>query len=271
MLESMNHRLNSFLTLTYDPQNLPLLLNTADKSASALSTLEPKHLSDFLKRLRKAIEPLRIRYFAVGEYGDATERPHYHVALFGYGRCSNGYTQRSLASGRCCSFCDQIQSIWSLGTIFSGSLELHSAQYIAGYVTKKLTSKTDPKLKGRYPEFARMSLKPGIGYSMLHDVASTLLQYDLDAVLADIPAGLSHGKKTMPYGRYLASKLRELIGRDGKAPQAILDKIEAELLPVREAAFNNSSSYKEALINAGNQDYANLLARQELWKRKLSI
>jgi hypothetical protein len=38
-----------------------------------------------MKRLRKKIQPLKIRFFHCGEYGDKTRRPHYHALIFGYG------------------------------------------------------------------------------------------------------------------------------------------------------------------------------------------
>lgn len=60
-----------FVTLTYDQKHLP-----SDQS------LDKKHLQDYLKRLRKKDGTNRIRYFAVGEYGSKSLRPHYHILLF---------------------------------------------------------------------------------------------------------------------------------------------------------------------------------------------
>ena len=37
-----------------------------------------------MKRLRKKLHPLKIRFFHCGEYGDKTRRPHYHALIFGY-------------------------------------------------------------------------------------------------------------------------------------------------------------------------------------------
>ena len=67
MLEAMCHGDNAFVTLTYEDDNV--------------RSLVPKDPQDWLKRIRKAVEPLRLRYYLVGEYGDISERPHYHVAL----------------------------------------------------------------------------------------------------------------------------------------------------------------------------------------------
>jgi len=80
LLELEKHEFNTFLTLTYDDVHLP-----GDQS------LQPKHLTDFFKRLRKKVE-YPIRYYAVGEYGEETERPHYHIALFGHPNCKYGRT-----------------------------------------------------------------------------------------------------------------------------------------------------------------------------------
>jgi len=148
MLESYKHAENSFLTLTYDDEHLP-----------ARGSLDPSHTQKWLKRFRKAIAPRKVRFYLVGEYGDQSQRPHYHAALFGVG------PDGIVVNNEYCSVPDIVSRTWGKGHVMLGSLTSASAQYICGYVTKKMTSKFDPRLNGRYPEFARMSRRPGIGSS----------------------------------------------------------------------------------------------------------
>jgi len=129
LLESCKHEKSAFLTLTYAPEFLP-----------ENGSLQPRHLQLFLKRLRKELSPHKIRFFAVGEYGDQTWRPHYHLAVFGIDAFST----------------DIVRRCWGMGHVMVGDLSRASAAYIAQYCTKKLTSKDDPRLEGRHPEFTRM-------------------------------------------------------------------------------------------------------------------
>lgn len=205
MLEASLHSDNSFVTLTYDDEHLP-----------SGGHLVPKHTQDFLKRLRKSIEPVKVRYYLVGEYGDQSHRPHYHAALFGYPPCEHGLTSPN-RRGDCCRVCDGLRRIWGLGNIYSGGVSYESANYIAGYVTKKLTAKGDPKLDGKEPEFARQSNRPGIGAFFMDEVASTLLERNLDS-LPDVPVTLRHGNRIMPLGRYLTRRLRTRMGKEEAAP-----------------------------------------------------
>ncbi len=76
MHESTLHEENSFITLTYAPKHLP--------ANGSLSSGKRSHLQLFFKRLRKAIYPILIRYYACGEYGEELSRPHYHALIFGY-------------------------------------------------------------------------------------------------------------------------------------------------------------------------------------------
>lgn len=124
-----------------------------------------RHAQLFLKRLRKALAPRRIRYFLVGEYGDETQRPHYHAIIFGWWpedakpHSSNGghplYTSGALTAA------------WGLGHVTFGSVTPESCAYTAAYCVKKITG---PAARAHYtritlsgqmievpPEFALMS------------------------------------------------------------------------------------------------------------------
>lgn len=272
MLEAAQHESNNFVTLTYSNDFLPTTSN-------GLPNLDPRELQLFLKRLRKDYSPLRFRFFGVGEYSPA-ERPHFHLILFGYPVCQRGQTKVNAQRGnpeptRCCSVCQKISSLWSSyneeqagfvskGLIYCGMVTEQSAAYVAGYVEKKMTMPDDYRLNGRNPEFSRMSLKPGIGVGMMHEVASELLRYDLEKTLDDVPSQLRHGKRVMPLGRHLRGKLREAIGRDKKAPQSTLDQMAEELRPLRESAFNNSRSFKTEVIDAGSNKVLQLETREKI-------
>lgn len=264
MLESMLQEDNSFLTLTYADTQMP-------NSSSGLPTLDPIHLKNWLKRFRTAISPLRIRFYGVGEYGDQTQRPHYHVALFNYPTCRFGRTRHFKTHRKCCAQCEMIYQTWGKGEIDLGGLSAESSAYIAGYVTKKMTSKDDPRLSGRHPEFSRMSLKPGIGADFMFDVASTLLEFDLDKSQDDVPSSLRHGQRTLPLGRYLRRRLRTYLGKDPDAPSATLEQMAEEMRPLREAAFNASRSFKQEIINAGENKVLQMETRNKIHKRKSTL
>lgn len=180
MLEALTSASASFVTLTY-------------KEVPDGGSLVPRDLTLWFKRLRKH---RGFRYFAVGEYGDFSERPHYHAALFGFGVEDT----------------DVVRETWGMGHVLVGDLTLASAAYVAGYVTKKMTGKDDVRLNGRYPEFARMSLRPGIGAGAIPEIASAVLSEvggrEVDRT-GDVPDMLRHGRGSYPLGRYLRRLLRE--------------------------------------------------------------
>lgn len=268
MLEAALREDNAFVTLTYDDASVPRLGDKPD----GLPTLKPVDVQLWLKRMRKAFEPERFRYYLVGEYGDVTERPHYHVALFGYPTCSFGRS-RYRYRDRCCIFCDRVLDTWAKGAVDVGTLSVESAQYIAGYVTKKMTRKDDLRLNGRYPEFARMSLRPGIGADFMHDVASSLLEHNLED-LPDVPGALRHGRRILPIGRYLRRRLRTLVGKEANAPQETLDEASAEVRAVWEAEWSNPSRdfgarVKKALTAIDDGRVLQMEGRAKLKRRKV--
>lgn len=274
VLEAGLHRDNAFVTLTYSDEHI--------RNPNVGGTLAPEDTRDWLKRLRFAISPRSVRYYLVGEYGDQSGRPHYHAALFGYPKCLYGRSRYSKERKDCCSNCDLIRDTWGLGLVDVGNLEVKSAKYIAGYIIKKMTRFDDRRLNGRHPEFARMSLKPGLGADALHEMASVFLKFDLDITQGDVPSSLRHGKQLLPLGRYLRGKYRELVGMDKNAPQSTLDLMAEELRllltsqnisPEALRALppdQRNTIIKNAVIDAGEQKRINARARRAIYQRKRS-
>jgi len=243
LLEQRSHEWSSFWTLTYDQEHYPIN-----------SSLQPKDTTKWLKRLRDTAQrPLR--YYLVGEYGDQTNRAHYHVALFGI---HHAETQL-------------VTQTWGQGFCHGGELNPESAAYLAGYVTKKMTSRHDPRLNGRHPEFARMSRHPGIGALAVPVVASALnSKFGAQSVAqsGDVPTTLVHGRSNLPLGRYLRRKLREELGFNtvgGQEKPEILRQLQVQ------AMCNDAGSTSAYLAQKSATEKVKILqaeTRHKIWSKK---
>lgn len=205
-LESLWYASSSFVTLTYDPEYLPSTLD-------GLPTLSPRDLMLFLKRFRNLSGSFR--YFACGEYGTQTERPHYHLVIFGISPMSE----------------NQISTAWSdpetktpMGYTSIYDLNEARSAYVAQYTTKKMTSLTSRNLNGRWPEFSRMSRgrKPGDGIGgpivpWLADQHMTRLGASALADQGDVFTSIRLNGKIWPLGQYLRKHLRIRLGVPAKA------------------------------------------------------
>lgn len=148
--EGRLHELKCFVTLTYDDAHLP-------ESGS----LQKRDMQLFLKRLRKLHG--KFRYFYCGEYGDNTNRPHYHILLFGVG-FPDQRKHSTNQGGNTLYTSDTLSNLWGLGHCLIGAFNEASARYTASYVVKKVTGQlAEAHYQGRLPEFVNMSLKPAIG------------------------------------------------------------------------------------------------------------
>lgn len=184
MLENMMHKESLWVTLTYNNENLP-----KDGSVSR------EEVQKFLKRLR--YHGLEFRYFIVGEYGDQSWRPHYHACFFGLSMKDAFLIFKTWAK------CDR--SGFKIGEIND-----KSARYTAGYTTQKLTKRRDLEAFGLQPEFMLSSRKDGgIGYPAIVRIARAWR----DSPWTDnrIIRELQSGKVNRPLGRYLTTKLAELL------------------------------------------------------------
>lgn len=161
MHEASQHERNSFVTLTYSPENLP-----------PYGSLRKADFQKFMKRLRKRFAPQRVRFFHAGEYGEGLGRPHYHACLFGLG--FPDAEPSTVRGGHPVWRSAILSDLWGLGLAEGGSVTFESAAYVARYVCKKVTGRgaadhyaaVDPE-SGEVvevePEYATMSRRPGIG------------------------------------------------------------------------------------------------------------
>lgn len=161
MHEARLHEFNCMLTLTYSDEFCP-----GDLS------LEHRHVQLFLKRLRKLLEPVRIRYFMCGEYGEENGRPHYHVLVFGFTPTDRVFYRNS-GAGFPAYTSVSMDSVWRFGRVYVGDVSFESAAYVARYCLKKVGSDgakreiidvTSGEVFRREHEYCEMSTRPcGIG------------------------------------------------------------------------------------------------------------
>lgn len=166
-------RRNIFVTFTYRDEELI-------HGGAEHGILVPRHLTLFWKRLRKY--GAKFRYFACGEYGDQSSRPHYHAIIFGYDFQDKKY--HSTKGGTVYYYSDVLNRLWGHGDCIIGDATFESASYVARYVMKKRLGKTKETYaqEGISPEFVVMSRRPGIGSDWYDRYESDIFPRDSIAV-----------------------------------------------------------------------------------------
>lgn len=205
--ESKMHKHNSFITLTYDEENFPMH-----------GSLTHRDWQLFAKRLRQKIGPFR--FFMCGEYGEQLQRPHYHALLFGVNfddrtRYNGVYAKSAIYQS------ELLNGVWGKGQATIGEVTYASARYVAAYTLKlhrvlgdddlhyKRVCDRTGEIVDLQPEYARMSLKPGIGLSWLE-------AYWKDIYATGHNAMIVNGQRK-PIPRYFNDQMRE------KMPQMMED------------------------------------------------
>jgi len=155
------HDASCVVTLTYDDHHLP-----------EGHTLRKRDVQLFVKRLRKTLSPKKISYLYCGEYGENFGRPHYHIILFGYWPADTRPWRKKKDVQYYRS--PSLEKVWTKGNCEIGALTFKAANYVAGYVFKKvygdyadehyqrLDTQTG-ELQKLQPEFINMSTRPAIG------------------------------------------------------------------------------------------------------------
>ena len=188
MMELQYHTQSWFITLTYDNEHIPknpMYDPDTGEVYAENATLVKKDFQDFMKRLRRAYEYAghenKLRFFAAGEYGSETMRPHFHAILFGLELDSDDLTlyKRNLQGDNLYNS-KLISSCWKKGFSVVGEVTWQSCAYVARYIMKKHLGK-DSEFYDIYniePEFTLMSRKPGIARQYYEDHKDELFDYD---------------------------------------------------------------------------------------------
>lgn len=134
----------TFVTLTYDDDHLKF-------GSGNKATLCKRDFQLFMKRLRKSCEPAQLRFFACGEYGTKSFRPHYHMLLYNYPLDKD--------------IDKLIQNAWPYATCkpYFGTLTPRSINYVCKYTLKQQGLYKD---MGVEPPFMLCSRRPAIGYQI---------------------------------------------------------------------------------------------------------
>lgn len=184
-IEMRYHKYNYFIGLTYSPDNYP-----ADGSLSKVVAQK------FKKRLEYYLG-YTPRIFIVGEYGDETQRAHYHAAIFADTDCF-----------------DAIRKAWTLGNVDIEHLTFDRCNYISGYVVKKMTKADDIRLDGRHPEFYLACKNPALGYHFLYEILEQIVTDEKfrSHIMTHVypPYSLKMNGKWLRLPRYIREKLQPL-------------------------------------------------------------
>jgi len=167
---------NAYVTLTYNDDCVP-----------PGNSLVLRDLQLFMKKLRKAREPSKVRFFAGGEYGESNGRPHYHLLLFNCGFPDKLFHTNN-KRGEPLFVSKELEKLWGMGFCTIGDVTFDSAVYCAKYALKKVTGEAaaehytfyddDGVVYERVPEFAVMSRRPGIGHAYYERYGNEILAHD---------------------------------------------------------------------------------------------
>lgn len=154
-----------FVTLTYDDAYIPY-------SENGYQTLKKVELQEFINLLRQYAP---FRYFAVGEYGDKGQRPHYHLIIFNffpvvdpdsnkivYYRDWKNLTKKQIMSN--VDLEAVIYKAWKKGIVAVEPLKGGAIRYLANYLVDQSVQRPDIEELDMEKHFALMSRRPPIGY-----------------------------------------------------------------------------------------------------------
>ena len=226
-----------FITLTYDNDHVPI-------SGNKFLTLDKTHLQKFWKKLRKK-QKTKIKYYAVGEYGETFGRPHYHCIVFN--------VESPAFFGEC----------WTAGKIDIGSVSGDSIGYCAGYINKGRLVPVH-KMDDREKEFSVMS--KGLGKSYL---SPEMVKYHKEDITRNYVTLKGGAKIALP--RYYRDRIYNETEKTKQRFHIISEKRKKELKILKEYMNKFGVDESELLLILESKKFARLNkhnARVDLKPRK---
>lgn len=177
--ETTLHQDSAFITLTYNEENLP-----------EDGGLHKEHFQKFMKRFRKSVSPIKLRYFHCGEYGEENKRPHYHAIIWGYDFPDKKLHART-NNGDALYISDHLSRLWPFGFSTIGSVTFESSAYVARYIMKKVNNNNNAeKVQFRGEEKTKAEIK---AYSRVHPDTGELFLVEPEYVTMSRGHGIGQG------------------------------------------------------------------------------
>lgn len=148
------------ITLTYN-----------NKSRPELNSIWKRDVQLFLKRFRKETGQ-KVRYFCCGEYGSKTDRPHYHMILFGWKPPVDDLTYlKTTKKGSRLFSSATVARTWTAGFNSLGAVNRHSCRYTAKYLYKDYNNGFIPDGVSSVPlrQNPFLLVSKGLGKDWLYD------------------------------------------------------------------------------------------------------
>lgn len=178
-------RLRSHMKDTFSSYFVTLTYENPPRTYNGLYTAKKDDIQRYFKRLRKIeTDNNNIKYYAVSEYGEQYQRPHYHAIIF------NVNDRRSILRA------------WApndilIGQVHIGDVTSASIKYVSGYIGKKIGI-PQYDYDDRVPEFSLMS--KGLGLNAENYIGDFLRDTLTPYVMLD---GIKY-----PIPRYYKEKLK---------------------------------------------------------------
>lgn len=196
-----------FITLTYDQDKVPWRFVNAGGQCLPVMVVEKEDCQNFLKRLRKAIQPFKVRYFLISEYGPRTLRPHYHLILFNFPELLKD------------KIIDYVDKAWGNGFVSISSVNDSRISYCVNYC---LDNSTLPDYLPK--NFMLCSRRPGIGSCLFDD--GVLCDYIRNNKRHSTPVFSDGETKSFATPRYYKDKLLDRATLDAIASKGMQDHAE---------------------------------------------